>query len=485
MSANKKSDKIDEKSFSIHEARNLVTSSKGKIVAETFLKQATTYAVFRVLFKHYRHKKPVRAMITACAVGKWVWDVYKLACNNIPRRHIHTACLMETAKLLGCGDNEEFCSSRIIVSISNLEAIINDCESHPVVSDRDRKQIAIVISSYEGKKASILIENSEDSDNKSVPPGVRDVVVVARKSDNKTPAYWTHAINSYIIRTQGPGLYCAESNGDAPAFIPDEWPSNITRPHPAPVEIEIEKQVRNACNNKLRRGIIVTGPIGTSKTSSIMSALSKITGVHVIRVRDINQLDSVYNCFSGLGQQSIIVLIDDVDRMTDKFDVSALMRALDGSCTSAPVVTVMTANDPAGKLPQAIYNRRRRVDAIISTRNPNTVEEIRDIVFNACTVCKCPIFEVDEKFAAGIAELNVNHADIAAAIETAKFIENLHDDEITADCIMQFIREQQYGVDNALKVSKEYEYAENEVAREAGISMEKKVCATNSKRKGR
>jgi hypothetical protein len=357
-------------------------------------------------------------------------------------------------------DDEEWAHNKVTVSFHNLAMIMTTSPVSEIRVDKEKKATVVAVESYEGKRAAVIVDGEFD-ENKS---GTGTVSVISKVADKKTAAYWAHAVNSYLIRTEGPGLYSADvSGGETVMFFPEEWPKNNNRPHPSHVEIAIGKEVSNAFEAGLRRGIILTGPIGTGKTSSIMNALSKIEGIRVIRVKNLRDMDAIYSSFEGIGNGPVIVLIDDVDRMITNEAAASLMRSLDGSNTTAPVITIMTANDPAGKLPPAIYNRRRRVDSIISTHNPNDLEELKDIVFNACEVCKCELFEIDEEFVKGVTELGANHADIASAIETAKYIDKIP--TIDADIIMQYLAEQKDGVENAKRVSVNYGLDEAAISR--------------------
>jgi hypothetical protein len=442
-----------ECSFSITETKKEVSSFRTESIAKTFARQITTYAVAKVLYNKFQDNKWARNCVSVMAVGKWIWDVYKLACSNIPSEYEMASNILEVGKILGCPDDGEINVFKTYVSTRNLIAIASSCNVYDVKSSRDKKHKVALIDSFEGVVAAVLYE---DESTKSSSDACH-VNVIAYPDKDRGSAYWNNAINSFILRNEGAGMYGVEMINGTVYFTPEEWAKNQQRPHPLLIETQIKSEVSNAHESGIRRGIIVTGPQGTGKTSSVLNALAGIPGIYVIRVRDMNYLDLIFMSFSGLGGKPAVVLIDDVDRLTGSKDAAALMRALDGSSSSSPVITIMTANDPAGKLPAVIYNRRRRVDKILISTNP-VKDELPNIVDNACRACDCPTFEIGDVFKQYVIENEMNHADIASAIETAKYIDRIQ--VINETIIIEYLKEQKEAVAKARSVSSNYRKSE-------------------------
>jgi hypothetical protein len=438
--------KDDSEEFDLAESRRELGECRRKTIAKAFAKQATTYAVARLLHKTFEDSPRLKMLVKGFAVCKWIYDVYHIGVANIPSSHSHLKMVVKAADELGITGKIDAHKMRVSrIGMIGLRAAAEK------TIELEGSRMASIFSGYDGTKAAAIYDDERE--------GATGVVVVCPSDASKGLVYWNNAILSIPLRACGPGLYnVAREDGDV-CFIPEEWRVE-KRAHRSKIEEDIEKQVANAHSSGIRRGIIVTGPQGTGKTSSIMNALCRIENTYVIKVGDLSVIDDIFLIFAGVSDKPVIIVIDDVDRLVDSHNYGLLMRALDGSTSPAPVITIMTANDPTGSLPNAIWNRRRRIDSIIVSQNPSTVGEISDILDNACKTYGYALVKADDDFAKYVVEKGFNHSDIASAIETAKHIDKL--ETIDLPRIKEYMDEQMQAAESAKEVSRGFRKSESE-----------------------
>lgn len=189
------------------------------------------------------------------------------------------------------------------------------------------------------------------------------------------------------------------------------------------------KTCRSVLNNHRRRGYILQGDPGTGKTVSIHKLLMQFTDVPVFWISsdaicDTKKMRSVFrilNMFPGS-----IFVFDDIDG--NDFSVKTNLTTTFITCIDETNtkkfsgIIIMTINEPQRVHP-TIKTRNGRIDEVIHVHNPNTTEQVLDVITQRYKHLGSErpdwMNEKNEEFVAGmqkIVQSNFTHAHIAGIV---------------------------------------------------------------------
>lgn len=144
--------------------------------------------------------------------------------------------------------------------------------------------------------------------------------------------------------------------------------------------------IRKVLDGKGRRGYIIQGDQGTGKTVSVNRLLMEFPDVPVfwITPESISDKRGMVNVFKILnmfpGSFFVFDDFDGNDFSTKNERTGAFINYIDE--TNSPDyrgITILIINEPQ-KLHTTIKNRPKRIDDIIYVRNPQTVDDVRDVI---------------------------------------------------------------------------------------------------------
>ncbi len=156
------------------------------------------------------------------------------------------------------------------------------------------------------------------------------------------------------------------------------------------VNVDVDRIVhgiRKVLDKNGRRAISFIGEPGTGKTICVHKITNEFRDKLVFWVTpdSINTVAGIRNVFKILKMfEGSITVLDDIDSgpFTGKDEVTgAFIEHLDGTNNiDFKGFIISTVNDPS-KLHASLINRPERIDEVILVKNPQTVEEISDILF--------------------------------------------------------------------------------------------------------
>lgn len=149
----------------------------------------------------------------------------------------------------------------------------------------------------------------------------------------------------------------------------------------------IVQGIKKVLDNNSRRAISFIGEPGTGKTICVHKITNEFRDKLVFWVTpdSINTVSGIRNVFKILKMfEGSITVLDDIDSgpFTGKDEVTgAFIEHLDGTNNSDfKGFIISTVNDPS-KLHASLINRPERIDEVIMVKNPQSIEEITDILF--------------------------------------------------------------------------------------------------------
>lgn len=149
---------------------------------------------------------------------------------------------------------------------------------------------------------------------------------------------------------------------------------------------DMAKTCRAVLDKKIRRGYLLQGDPGTGKTVSIHKLLMQFTDVPVFwissdAISDATRLSSVFrilNMFPGS-----IFVFDDIDGndLSRKTNLTTKFITCVDETNSAKFsgVLILIINDPQ-RIDSTIKTRNGRIDEVIHVKNPETTEQVIDVV---------------------------------------------------------------------------------------------------------
>lgn len=199
------------------------------------------------------------------------------------------------------------------------------------------------------------------------------------------------------------------------------------------VNVDVDRIVhgiRKVLDKNGRRAISFIGEPGTGKTICVHKITNEFRDKLVFWVTpdSINTVAGIRNVFKILKMfEGSITVLDDIDSgpFTGKDEVTgAFIEHLDGTNNiDFKGFIISTVNDPS-KLHASLINRPERIDEVILVKNPQTVEEISDILFTKAEMAGyytsdlVEIMSDDESF---VGEFSVDKDD-ALFIEFCKLV---------------------------------------------------------------
>ncbi|MCQ2123241.1 MAG: ATP-binding protein [Fibrobacter sp.] len=149
---------------------------------------------------------------------------------------------------------------------------------------------------------------------------------------------------------------------------------------------DMAKTCRTILNAKKRRGYILQGDPGTGKTVSIHKLIMQFTDVPVFWISPdaISDTIKMRNVFRLLNMfPGSIFVFDDIDgnNLGEKSNLTSTFITCIDATNSAKFsgILILTINEPQ-RLHSTIRTRAERIDEVIHVLNPNSVDQIADIV---------------------------------------------------------------------------------------------------------
>ena len=150
----------------------------------------------------------------------------------------------------------------------------------------------------------------------------------------------------------------------------------------------IVHSVRKVLDEESRRGVVLVGEPGVGKTIAVHKIINTFKDrlVFWVSVDSINSVTGIRTVFKLFKMfRNSIVVFDDLDaaELTKKDEITnEFLKHLDGKNNKDLTgFYIGTVNDPS-KLHMAVINRPERFDDVIHVKNPQTHEEIANIIFN-------------------------------------------------------------------------------------------------------
>jgi hypothetical protein len=149
----------------------------------------------------------------------------------------------------------------------------------------------------------------------------------------------------------------------------------------------IVQGIKKVLDNNTRRAISFIGEPGTGKTIAVHKITNEFLDKLVFWVTpdSINTVSGIRNVFKILKMfEGSITVLDDIDSgpFTGKDEVTgAFIEHLDGTNNNDfKGFIICTVNDPS-KLHASLINRPERIDEVILVKNPQSIDEITDILY--------------------------------------------------------------------------------------------------------
>lgn len=151
---------------------------------------------------------------------------------------------------------------------------------------------------------------------------------------------------------------------------------------------KITRAGRKVLNEESRRGLVLVGEPGVGKTISVHKIINNFPDTLVFWVSSdsINSTSGIRNVFKIFKMfKNSIVVFDDLDAapFTAKDEITnEFLKHLDGKNNKDLTgLYIGTVNDPS-KLHMAVINRPERFDDVFHVKNPQTHDEVINIIFN-------------------------------------------------------------------------------------------------------
>ena len=226
---------------------------------------------------------------------------------------------------------------------------------------------------------------------------------------------------------------------------------------------DMAKTCRAVLDKKIRRGYLLQGDPGTGKTVSIHKLLMRFTDVPVFwissdAISDASRLSSVFrilNMFPGS-----IFVFDDIDGndLSRKTNLTTKFITCVDETNSAKFsgVLILIINDPQ-KIDPTIKTRNGRIDEVIHVKNPDTVEQVLDVVNQRFIHMGLPIpewvsldNELFTKSAERIINAHMTHAHITGIVND---MVNLSTDDYDCNTFSDLITKREESIRNASMVT--------------------------------